>query len=811
MDYDGASSSMAPGTTLFQPHMVSLPSTPQQFSQVSPPAPSSVPPTQPGNASVVNFLDEPAFNATHDPLPKENPNVVTEQQHNPSELLRQLWQKWYPGREVGQISWSGMENVAQLFAVFGIDPKDRVNSHVVSERFKQLSLEAATCLNRLETSGEIRAINASSAMRMIFKKLEAGKQLLLGLCMLCSADTMQPSDLPRDDYGLWKFMPPASEMGGEEPNAGQRLRMFALTDIMRLGYRRYRSSLMRRLYTSDSLPTCAWVPDITVEDYVRSLTRRQLTNPEVWNWITVGAGWSPAKNLVEYLLHSDDPEVPWLEPDRHVFSFSNGVYLAKDEIFIPYDRLHKFYSSESYPVACNHFDMVFNSAHLTIPDPTNIPTPTFEDMFNSQKLSPEVKRWTYALMGRLLYDVGEMDDWQVFLFIKGMAGTGKSCLLNHIKRIYDPQDTGVISNMVEKQFGFSQVANKFVGIADDIRGTFQLDQSDFQNACSGNAVSCAVKFKDPLIIERWKTPLVLSGNEPPGYRDNSGSFGRRMAVVLFMFIVSNPDTFMQQKLYSEMASFIAKCNRQYRNMLRRFGNKGIWNILPQEFKIQRAELTATSNALVGFLSSSNLCRGEGMYMPLDSLRDSVMQYAQKTNLEKPHWGPDFFRGPLVQEKLTIGESPEKRYYPRFQDKRRVFGLFVYGCDLAINCEDDVSTSRGAVAAGLRGDRTGEVGGAAGAVGAGLAAGGGTTGGGTSARTARRWPAGEGPGLGLPDAGATKMAKNELQQQTTIYINDMPPPINVTTTVDNGSDVFEMTAIEPQQKSTRKRPRNGGGF
>jgi len=716
-----------------------------------------------------------------------------------------------------------MDNIAQLLAIFDIDPRDRVNSGVVNEKFKQLSIEAATCLNSLETSDEIKNNRADVAMRLIFKKLEAGKQLLLGFCMLCSADTMQPSDLPRDDYGLWKFMPAPSEAGGDEqPNPGQRLRMFALTDIMRLGYRRYRSSLMRRLFTSDSLPTCAWVPEITVDDYVRSLTRRHLTNPEVWNWLTVGAGWSPAKNLVEYLLHSDDPEVPWLEPDRHVFSFSNGVYLAKEEIFIPYDRLHKFYSSESYPVACNHFDMVFNPANLTVPDPMSIPTPTFEDMFNSQKLSPEVKRWGYALMGRLLYDVGEMDDWQVFLFIKGMAGTGKSCLLNHLKRIYDPQDTGVISNMVEKQFGFSQVAGKFIGIADDIRGTFQLDQSDFQNACSGNAVSCAVKFKDPMIIDRWKTPLVLSGNEPPGYRDNSGSFGRRMAVILFMFIVSNPDGLMQQKLFSEMSSFIAKCNRQYRNMLRRFGNKGIWNILPQEFKVQRAELTATSNALVGFLASSNLCRGEGLYMPLDVLRDSVMQYAQKTNLEKPHWGPDFYRGPLVQEKLIIGETPEKRYYPRCQNKRRVFGLFVYGCDLAINCEEEGSTSRttdvrggggggrttGAGEGGTRigGDTGGIADGVSGLRGTGLRGGG--IGGGDE------WlPADGGGGQGAKTSTTTIriIAVDENDEDMTLLLTSQPPPTNKNTNTvaaANGADVFEMTAAEPHQKSTRKRPRTG---
>lgn len=101
----------------------------------------------------------------------------------------------------------------------------------------------------------------------------------------------------------------------------------------------------------------------------------------------------------------------------------------------------------------------------------NIPTPNVETLFNTQKFSPIVRRWAYCFFGRLLfvqntltftndlyrYDVGEIDDWQILPFFKGLANTGKSLLLNYLREFYEDHDVGIISNIIEKQFGLSQV------------------------------------------------------------------------------------------------------------------------------------------------------------------------------------------------------------------------------------------------------------------------------------------------------------------------------------------------------------------
>lgn len=632
--------------------------------------------------------DEERFRPTHDTVPNAPDPGALEVRPlaTAPERLAALWQRWFSGREPGQAEWRGIFNIAQMYDAVGIDASQRFTPETVNQKYNDILLEVGEIQAEMYRTGQLEVNNNDTMIRLILQKLAAAKQLLLGTCMLCQSDTMQPSDLPRDEYGFWRFLPPEAE-GETTPLI--RLKIFILNDALRMGYRKYRNNFMCRIesHSPDGtvLPTCAWKAVYTFEEYVQKLTKRRLTNQDVWLDINSGTGISNAESICKWLQFSHDVEIPWLEPDRHVFSFRNGVFLAKDEKFILYENMHLFYAGNQYPVACKHFDMVFNPMWLTVTDPRNIPTPAMEEVFDTQHLSPDVRRWTYALLGRLLYNVHELDDWQVFPFLKGLAGTGKSSILNFIRMIYERHDVGTISNMIETQFGLGQIAGKFIAIADDVRSSFRMDQSDFQNMASGNATLVAVKNKDPFVVEPWTTPVLYSGNESPGFHDNSGSYGRRMAVIAFLYTVTRPDGSLPQRLADEMGAFIAKANMQYRNMIRRHGQRGIWTILPEEFKIQRAELTAASNALIGLFASGLITKGANLYMPLKSLRDACMMHAQRNGLQRPQWGGEYYRGPITSEGLLISPKTQRKKYPRHLDDR-VVDFYVYGCDLTSNCD-----------------------------------------------------------------------------------------------------------------------------
>lgn len=639
---------------------------------------------------------EEQFSFSDDPVPiGELPpyDHGAQGDESPRAELERLWHKYFGDRPPGGMVWDGLDNVADVFRILQLPRGESPDPAVIGARIKALIAEAGGVLREMERSGlREREQMAEFMIRVIFSKINACRQVAQAIVILHDAEAMQPADFGPANRGMWRFVPAGAE---GDPNAGQRMRIFALNDLAEQGFRRYREDIVRpvRVQTERGIKnTCAWEQVFSIHDYVKSLSGRRLTNQAMWLDLTSGQGVAGMKALEEYLVGCDDPEVPEITTDRTVFSFENGVYQAKKEEFVYYADAERYFPPNMYPVACKHHRMPFNPEWIKIPDPINIPTPAFDTIMESQHWSPDVRRWVFVLLGRLFYDVGEFDDWQVVPFLKGLAGTGKSAVLNFVREVYEDSDVGIISNTIEKQFGLSAVSDKYLAIADDIRKNMQLDQTEFQNSISGNGVSCARKFKDPKLVKPWCCTQLWSGNEPPGFHDNSGSVGRRFATLLFAYRVIHPDGSLPDRLRAELPAFICKANRCYKNMIRRYANTGIWRILPKEFDEQRAELSATSNALVGFVNSELVRKTrpgqplEELYMPIEELCRHVNLYAQSHNMEKPAWGPDYYRGPLVQAGFKLSEGYQKRYYPRHLESRRVNGIYVFGMDLESMCE-----------------------------------------------------------------------------------------------------------------------------
>jgi ABC-type molybdenum transport system ATPase subunit/photorepair protein PhrA len=112
-----------------------------------------------------------------------------------------------------------------------------------------------------------------------------------------------------------------------------------------------------------------------------------------------------------------------------------------------------------------------------------------QKVLNYQKLDEDVARWVYVFMGRLCFDVNEIDGWQVIPFIKGIAQSGKSTLITKVcRKFYETEDVAVLSNNIEKKFGLSSIVNGFMFISPEVKGDLQLEQAEFQSLVSGEDV-----------------------------------------------------------------------------------------------------------------------------------------------------------------------------------------------------------------------------------------------------------------------------------------------------------------------------------
>ena len=267
--------------------------------------------------------------------------------------------------------------------------------------------------------------------------------------------------------------------------------------------------------------------------------------------------------------------------------------------------------------AANHFDMEFPVEFLHVA-PMDIPTPAMDSIFESQDYMsktdwPVILMWIYGLMGRMIYDVSAKnggDNWQIALFFKGLAGTGKGCLMRAVlRRLYQVTDVGILSNNIEKKFGLESLAKCWVILCMEMRGNFSLDIGDFLSMVAAEDMKVSRKNKIALQLI-WSSPLCIAGNTTANWTDDGGSLGRRLVPVPFNCYVSKADSTLDDKLVAEFPYILLKINKCYhkiRELVRANGNN-FWGTIPKFFVEERDKLITQINTFEHFLMRSGICQ-----------------------------------------------------------------------------------------------------------------------------------------------------------------------------------------------------------
>ena len=441
--------------------------------------------------------------------------------------------------------------------------------------------------------------------------------------------------------------------GDREESSFQKLLLFLLKKAYTLNLRKYNERLYRQtVVDAPGLPpfrTHAWQLYSEIEEFVYAAVPKE-SNYDMW--LNLTSAHSNVTAAGNYLKHCTDIELPKLVPDRHVFSFRNCVYDADNHLIYEYSDPASHIPTSL--VAAKFFDINFpiEYADLQQVNWRDIPTPKLDQILDHQKISDEpftiskkvvtvdpvtgqrttrmeedldapqlsVKNWYFVFIGRMIYEIGEYDEWQVLLFIKGVAGSGKSTLGKIVSYLYDANDVGVLSNNIENKFGLAALVNKLIYVCYEVKHDFGLDQGEFQCMVSGEQMAIPKKFETATSVA-WKTHGMFMGNEVAAWCDNSGSMSRRIVLGLFNEIVSdgNPKLFVE--LQQEMGHILLKCNRAYREAAAAFGTVDIWNVLPPYFAENRRKLRAETHALAFFLENcTDLHWDRQAYMSMDDIK-----------------------------------------------------------------------------------------------------------------------------------------------------------------------------------------------
>jgi hypothetical protein len=458
----------------------------------------------------------------------------------------------------------------------------------------------------------------------------------------------------------------------------QKLLLELFSETYKQKFRKYKDQCCKQIVTVDGYHTKAWKPVMSIEDFVYSFAQKE-TEYGVWKNLT--AKGSNASESIKFLQNSKDIQFPEIKKNRHVWSYKNGLFVGKEwcikkgqwiSRFYPYDS-HEFQCLDPTIASAKYFDKNFNP-YLDIDDWMDIPTPQFQRILDYQNFEPEVCKWMYVMVGKLCYDVCEIDKWQVIPFLKGIAKSGKSTIITKIaKKFYDSEDVRTLSNNVERKFGLSSIHDGFMFIAPEVKGDLCLEQAEFQSLVSGEDISLACKYKKAQSIE-WKAPGILAGNEVPNWKDNSGSVLRRIFTWNFGKQVMDADPYLDEKLDKEFAAIHLKCLRGYLECAQKYSEQDIWNVVPQYFKTIQTQVAMVTNSLQNFLASEKIRYGADLFCPQTIFVAAFNQHCIANNLGKIKFNQDVYAGPFSNKGLDVRVEAKTYKGQKYNSTAFIFGL-----------------------------------------------------------------------------------------------------------------------------------------
>jgi len=397
-------------------------------------------------------------------------------------------------------------------------------------------------------------------------------------------------------------------------------------------------------------------------------------------------------------------ELPLIKKDRGVRAFRNGLYDQLTDKFIPYTK-HQAVSSAI--VACRYHDVMFPQVDHIPKDMdeqavragnpllgrwSRVPIPALKRILDHQFNGDQVMLfWFLALyIGRPMYAVNQLEQWQVFAFIMGLAWTGKSTIISNVLwRLYDSEDIGVMANNIEQGFGLAALADKLLVVGPELRADWNISQADFQSMTSGEGLSVRNKHQKATNLPQWTVPAVGAGNQVAGgsrFTDSGGSVARRMIVFRFVMTVLRAQTNLSRELREQLAEIIVAANWAYLLAVRMFGTSSIWEHLPAQFMDSRKEVQRESQGLMAFLSSTEVYMCDGAYCPKDKFITAMTDYCKRNFFRQAHLSTDDLNTAFGQYNLCMARRVMP--YPRTGAAEQKRDDFIMGVDLVSNLTAD---------------------------------------------------------------------------------------------------------------------------
>lgn len=323
--------------------------------------------------------------------------------------------------------------------------------------------------------------------------------------------------------------------------------------------------------------------------------------------------------LTKFITDIDDKKFPFVKFNKDYFGYRDGVYdIVNNRFFVPEDK-----------VFCrNYFDIPFDS----------VCSPSLLQVLQYQDLDHDTIQNIWGLLGRMFFEVNQLDKFQLFPIFDGVAGSGKSRLAQFVSDSLRPGACGTISSTSSKGFVLQGKDTKEALVISD--GSNKLCDTIPEDVMKSMPVGEPVDINAKGISQKsvpWKVPFMACCNEGLGYRGSA--FERRFVVIPFTKPVEkeNQDFNLVDKLKIETPHMIPFVVNEYHKLLQT--KKPFWEICSQFIKDTSENNLVNLEPIRMFLNEGSDTRydwceyREGSVVPLRDFKQSYSNFC-KFNLRQ---------------------------------------------------------------------------------------------------------------------------------------------------------------------------------
>ena len=280
-------------------------------------------------------------------------------------------------------------------------------------------------------------------------------------------------------------------------------------------------------------------------------------------------------------------------------------------------------------------------------DPMNIGSPKFMSIFRAQKLRTLVIRWIFAFIGRMFYNVNEVDKWQVMFLIIGLAGTGKSIIMAVICAFFSRAIIGIVDDKVEFNFPLQAVWHCEVMLGLDLGRQFghTFPQTVLQQCITGERIHAAIKGHAPKDVDPWIAHFFAVCNNWPDWRTNGGAMSRRVPTTRFDEYVQETNTLLLEEiLREELPRIMAKSVLMYHAKVFECGIRAVINALPFEFRQEQERFSMQDDPVAAFIVNGDDCEMDpNATTGVREFRIRFQQFCQSEGIKKRRFDVDLWK------------------------------------------------------------------------------------------------------------------------------------------------------------------------